>query len=300
MTNYLNESTIKKFLKLCSCGDIESIQTYYFTNSCISCNHPFLINSFRHSVLSNQLHVAHWFITKHPQIDFHVDLDKIFKRACIQNKMDIIHWLLQLNVSTKSNYKIFYHACMNNNMHLAQWIHDLNPQAIIHYSNYEIFKNACLTNKLDVAEWIYEINPTLMQKSNNYYIFHYACYNNNFRLAKWIYQINPSLDVTINYHELFRYTCYNNYIEIAQLIQQIQPYMYTILSQYTTQGKYYYIDYGVNIKYHWKFHIRTLKEAHFQERLLPLWLISTNSPNKNCLLYQLPRDISRYIVEQFI
>jgi hypothetical protein len=301
--NYLNESIIQPFLTLCGSGNLDSIQSFYLSHPYIASNNHFLINSFRHSVISNQLHIAEWFINKHPNIDFHLDLDELFKRVCIQNKMDIVQWLLQLNVSFKSNHKIFHHACINNNMILANWIHDLNPEAIINNSNYEIFENACLTNKIDVAKWIYKINPTLIQKTNHYKIFCSACYKNNLQLAKWIYQINSSLDVTVNDHELFKYTCHNDLIEIARFIQQIQPYYYIILSQYTSQeDKYFYNDYknSVKIKYHWKFHIRSEKEARFQERLLPLWLSSNNSPNKNCLLYQLPRDISRYIVEKFI
>jgi hypothetical protein len=52
--------------------------------------------------------------------------------------------------------------------------------------------------------------------------------------------------------------------------------------------------------YQIKYYELTDQEDRFQERLIPLWLISSNSPNKDCILYQLPREISRYIIEQFI
>jgi hypothetical protein len=43
-----------------------------------------------------------------------------------------------------------------------------------------------------------------------------------------------------------------------------------------------------------------LKTQHVEKQLFLLWITSSNSPNKNCLLHQLPRDISRYIIEQFV
>ena len=42
------------------------------------------------------------------------------------------------------------------------------------------------------------------------------------------------------------------------------------------------------------------KEQKQKKQLFLLWLTSTHSPNINCFLYQLPREISRYLIEQFV
>lgn len=42
------------------------------------------------------------------------------------------------------------------------------------------------------------------------------------------------------------------------------------------------------------------KKEKRKKQLFLLWISSNHSPNKNCLLHQLPNEISRYIIEQLV
>jgi hypothetical protein len=92
--------------------------------------------------------------------------------------------------------------------------------------------------------------------------------------------------------------------ERFELKRRLHPNKYVILCQNINPTLRKDIDesffYVYFTDYFVRYYVRTEKQLRFQERLLPLWLISSNSPNKNCLLYQLPREISRYIIGQFI
>ena len=97
--------------------------------------------------------------------------------------------------------------------------------------------------------------------------------------------MKPSLSITHDNHSIWKHAVTNCHYDIINLLQQTKPETYVYIQR----------KYSTDLHY-----IRSEREIRLQRQLIPLWLTSSNSPNKNCLLYQLPRDISRYIIQQFI
>jgi hypothetical protein len=66
----------------------------------------------------------------------------------------------------------------------------------------------------------------------------------------------------------------------------LKPYLYVIHYNEDGSCKGYYI--------------REKEEERWKRRKLLVWLASDKSPNKQCLLYKMPQDVSRYIISSYL
>jgi hypothetical protein len=69
-------------------------------------------------------------------------------------------------------------------------------------------------------------------------------------------------------------------------LQSLKPHLYTI--EYFEDGSY---------KNHY---IRTFEEERWEKRKYLVWLASNECPDKNNLFYQIPEDVSRYIISNYL
>ena len=113
-----------------------------------------------------------------------------------------------------------------------------------------------------------------------------ACYFGHLTIAKLILQNNPDINISAQNNSAFRYACERGHLKTAEWLRTLKPFLYTIT--YTADGEYY------------SYYIREKEEARWQQTKYLVWLSSPHSPNAKCLLYKLPNDISRYIIQNFI
>ena len=120
---------------------------------------------------------------------------------------------------------------------------------------------------------------------NQNFAFYSACQNGQLSAAQTIYQINPSIDISADDEYAFRRACLKGNKQVAQWFVSIRPYHYEITM--LKNGK-------------WNWRIRTkkeAKEARWQNIKYAVWAASDASPNRNSLLYKLPFDVSKQIIQ---
>ena len=105
-------------------------------------------------------------------------------------------------------------------------------------------------------------------------------------MGKWLLQIKPSINISEDNDYTFCRACANGKLEIAVWLQTLKPYLYKI--NYDINGKYV------------SYYVRTKEEARWQQTKYLVWLSSLQSPNKQSIIYKLPNDVLRYIIQNFI
>ena len=108
------------------------------------------------------------------------------------------------------------------------------------------------------------------------------CKNGNLSEAQKTYLNNPYIDISAKNEYAFRWACENGHLKVCQWLQSLKPYLYVI---------HYYKNGGYE-----SYSIRSKEEAKWQQRKYLVWLASNESPNKESILYKVPQDVSRYII----
>ena len=116
--------------------------------------------------------------------------------------------------------------------------------------------------------------------------FFATCSDGDIIAAKKLLNENPQINISVRDEEAFRSACHWGHLNVAEWLRTLKPYLYVI--NYTADGKYV------------GYYVRAKKEVRWEQIKYLVWLSSSHSPNANCMLYKLPNDISRYIIQNFI
>ena len=130
------------------------------------------------------------------------------------------------------------------------------------------------------------MKPTIDISDNNEFAFRYACYFGRLNVCQWLLQVKPTIDISFENDWPFCNACERGHLHVAQWLQSLKP-------------KLYVIEYNKDKTYK-GYRIRSKKECDTWERRKYLvWLASNHCPEtlKDNLLYKLPTDVSRLIVE---
>ena len=148
------------------------------------------------------------------------------------------------------------------------------------------FVELCGDGKLDEAKQWLETNPTINISAKNEQAFRDTCENRHLEVAQWLLQVCPTINISAFNDWAFRYAFVNGHLKVAQWLQSLKPYLYVIY--YNEDGSYK------------GYYIRNKEEERWEKRKLLVWLASDQSPNKECLFYILPQDVSRYIISKYL
>jgi hypothetical protein len=207
----------------------------------------------------------------------------------------------------------FFNLCKNPNVkkdELIIFYHTNNKFHIFNQSLANLCLIACCENdNMEQMLWIYItfiisgpekeklFHCKYVRLTMQRYIFVLCCEIGNVNCLQKLTQKMKTCKLKIN--ELK--TCYdialqNNYIEILLMLSKWFSYNIFVFPNFHHHYDFYFFDNFARNK-----NICFMKKKQKQRKqLFLLWLTSSNSPNTNCLLYQLPRDISKYIIEQFV
>jgi hypothetical protein len=229
---------------------------------------------------------------------------ELFVNACFYGNLQKAKGLLYVHPTIDISVEAFCKACGNAHLNVAFWILKIKPEFYISAETNEgfisAFLMACYYGWLNVVKWIYlmkHIDINHVEKA-----FVWACKNGHLEIAQWIYQVNPSINISAYENQAFRECCdkasylYDNiyddnakckYLKVAQWFQMLRPYLY----------KLYYDENG-----EWEecWHIASKEEARWEEKKYAVWLASNKSPNKDSILYKIPQDLSRQIIQSYV
>ena len=107
-----------------------------------------------------------------------------------------------------------------------------------------------------------------------------ACYYGHLEVAQWLLEIKPDIDISARDDIAFCFACHYGHLKVATWLQDLRPWLYKIIIKQNDD----LIP-----------HINTLEDQQFYKRKYVVWLSSSNTPNKNCIFYKLPQDVSRKI-----
>lgn len=183
----------------------------------------------------------------------------------------------------------FIKLCINRRLEDAKILLQNNPNINISYGNEIVFRLACYKGDLEMAKWLLEVKPDIDMFAGTRHVFYTACFAGQLEIAKWLLELNLE-NISNEYKDSFCAACYNGHLDIAKWLQSLVPSLFVIY--YNNDGSYK------------NFYIRNEEEQTkyilWEKRKIPLWLASRNSPNKKSLIYKIPTDISRLIIEKFL
>lgn len=239
-------------------------------------------------------------------LNFNIDIltnGYIFYLACVNGHLAVAQWLLEVNPNINilaQNQKAFRYACQNGHLQVAQWLIHINPAFNVFAKNSygeNVFYAVCISGQLDVAKWLFQITPKIDISAHNEKVFREVCNNNQLHIAKWLLEVKPDINISAENHEAFRnickFLCYQTHVyatygnndiqiatSIAQWLQSLKPHLYVII--YDNMGKY-------------RDHIiRHKEDKNWEKRKQLVFMASSGEDN---LLYRLPIDISRMVIE---
>jgi hypothetical protein len=212
---------------------------------------------------------------------------KVFKDLCVSGQIKaakLFYIEHRSAIEIQHIYSIFFTIALTKNVHIIEWLYKQHIPFNSIKINY-LFSEVCTKGHKSMIQWFLTTFPETINQIEQE--FEQACLNNQIFIAKLLFQLKPSVvqSLSNNDHFIWKKAVFNCYYDIIDFIQQTKPEVYVYIRRKNLSNLHY---------------IRSEKEIRLQKQLIPLWLTCSNSPNKNSIWYQLPRDISRYIIQQFI
>ena len=185
---------------------------------------------------------------------------------------------------TTDNEFRFISLCYHGQLNAAKAFFQQNPNINISADEDSAFCFACMDGHLETAQWLLSVKPDINISAQKTWAFRYACVHGHLEVCKWLH----SLKIDIAYHDnwAFKYALSSKQYIIGDWFQSVNPYLYVM-------------NYGEDGKYK-GYQIRTREEERWEKRKLLVWLASDQSPCKNNLLYRIPPDVSRYIIQMYL
>lgn len=217
---------------------------------------------------------------------------KAFLLACKKGHLEAVKWLYWLDdVAYTYMSKAFVVAASDGQIEIIKWISETLENRIYTGDIMFAFGNACSECKWEVMQY-------LMQKYQDqdidYYIeiqkvLEYAIETDKVIIVKFIFETMPEFLELDNLHICL--IC-NSVSCIKWILAAYQFEKKTIerLIEYGEERDNYPTEVLELLK----------KELVWTEKKYPLWLASDLTPCKNNLLYRIPEDVSRYIIETML
>ena len=211
-----------------------------------------------------------------------------FNQTCRNGHLDVATWLWETFTTIRymeySRYYLFLNSLIDKQFHICNFLINIYP----HLNCIDLFKQT-FTDILEkghlyALKWLLNFNPALEMSKFviNSKSFSDACFYGHLEIAQWILLLKPNIRIIMIDHSIFRRVIANKQIPVAKWLQTLHPEFYDIY--YNPDGTY---D---------NFSIRTPEEAYWYNIKYAVWLSSNLSPNKNCILYKIPTDLSRHII----
>ena len=205
---------------------------------------------------------------------------ELFRDACIHGKITKArHHFLYIPVKDRDvSDEILNCVCLNNHLNFAKWL---------------------ITVKTNISKWIDTIDHYghmiainrfhICQKMSNS-LFFCTFEQRNFEMAKWLFQMKPSINITQEDHRLFGLACEIS-LKHAEWIMSLRPFLYRIrvVRVVPSDSK------GEEKEEVHSYRIRAFEERQWQGRKYALWMRGVKG-----VFYEIPEDVSRYIVQTFL
>jgi ankyrin repeat protein len=226
---------------------------------------------------------AQQILQNNPILNAYLDQDLTIS-ICCAGHLNILQWLISIRPNIEINHNEFIYACINGHFELALWLLQTYPDIDISAKNDYAFTWSCASGKIQIVKWLLEINPNIKNNVKaNQIAFYWSCYFGNYDIVEFLLE-NSNIDIFAENHVSFINACKKKHLNIAHLLQK--------------KSNLYVINYGVNGEYV-GYYIRTKEEANWEKRKYLVWLASKYCPdtNKKSILYKMPNDVSRYLIE---
>ena len=176
---------------------------------------------------------------------------------------------------------------------MLDWFISILPnKEILNIYYADMFTTLCLYGYLATAKWLMKFKPDIITEFVDGKPFIGACINGHVGVVKWLHLLEPKFvdcygDNVFTYmvpRALTSYDASNHQYYTCKWLCKIRPWKYCY--SHVTCGSRERIE----------FRICTAYEQWYYFCKYPLWLMSSNSPNKKSIFYRLPKDISMYIL----
>ena len=201
-------------------NDIDTAK-FIYTNIIGSLSTENIIEIFTLFCWKNNIDFAKW-IYERNKMDFHVDKEGIFRKACCLGHFDMAKWLYSLdgkvNIHVRNEYP-FRMACESGNLDLVKWLYNLDGKININTRDEEAFCNACKNGHIEIAKWLLSLDSNIINKFNRNKVFSDACGNGHIEVAKWLY--NDDVNIHYYYNTAFIEACEKGHIEVVQWLYSL-------------------------------------------------------------------------------
>ena len=217
-----------------------------------------------------------------------LDLDEeyaeyAFQAACRRGHLNVMQWIYSVkpdvNISAYHDAP-FRIACANGHLDVSKWLLSVNPNINISTHEEDAFESACCEGHLHVAQWLLSVKPDIMVED----IFESACYEGQLPVVQFLLSVKPNMRVR---EEILGFIAQENRVEMAKWLVSIHPYAYELLLHLSHSNT-------STIKH---FTRRTVKDARWHQRKYAILMRQFSKPT---IFFQLPEDVSRFIVQMVL
>lgn len=214
----------------------------------------------------------------------------MLSQTCMNGHLDVVAWIydtfpVRLLANAEYTFSI---TLKNNHFPVCEFLLDVYP----HLLSCDILKNVFILlltkGNLLGLKWLLNIRPELgldkvVITSKQ---FSTACFLGHLDIAKWIFELKPTIRICMINHLIFKGVMASKQMEVGHWLQSLKP-------------EYYKINYDENGVYK-DYIIRSKADANWYKVKYAVWLASDHTPNSSSILYKIPQDISKYVVEMLL
>jgi hypothetical protein len=213
----------------------------------------------------------------------------VLDRLCKQESLECLTAYNNETSFTSNNSHALYAyeiACQFGRLDLVYWLIN-NSDKDNRYFNFEGWihfglDTASKHKQPKVFRYLLSVCPQI-NHVNLHTLFQWSCRDGSKECAEILLDMYPDIDITYNSHVVFRKSC--KHLDVALWLQSLKPWLYKVSVK---NGKV--VD----------LHVNTPQEQAFYYKKYPLWLMSSNSPNKKSIFYRLPEEISKMIIHEWL
>jgi hypothetical protein len=151
-----------------------------------------------------------------------IDIFSLFECMCIKNHVEIVKWLITLDIKCKDYNLGFVSACAYDNRELAEHLHDESKCCDLDFNH--AFMVCCFVGNFDMLKWLYSTFKVDIHVCDEN-PFLYAISQQYFGIARWLYDIsvkeNNNIDIRLDNDFAFRHSCYYGNVEMCKWLYKI-------------------------------------------------------------------------------
>jgi hypothetical protein len=185
-------------------------------------------------------------------------------------------------------------------------------------NNY-LYCRACFNGHLQLAQYLYQKNTSMDLSARNNSALLWACLNQHSNIVHWLLTIHKNLDCSYVFIHLFQMVLTKNddniyfilieHCLVKKWFRDTDDIMITTFQSELVKMVRHLKKYAIEnliIGYLPPFLFDSLdkqisrQDARWMRRRYFVWLMSLQSPNQNCILFHLPKDMSRKIIMNYL